>query len=609
MQGNSYTPAMLVVVSSVWLMSLVALCEIGRRSPLSTIDLWLLVTMCAWIFDIALSAVLNGGRFDLGFYAGRLYGLLASTVILAVLLSKTSVLYARLAHLHNVEQQERRRGSAMLRRIFETSLDLFFVVDRQGCLIKVSPSSEAILGYHPTEMIGRSATQFLYQPDLEHTRDEMRKARRGTPMRSFDCRYVHKDGRVVPLSWKGLWSEPDGQHFFVGRDMTERIALEKQLRQAQKMEAIGQLTGGIAHDFNNILAVIIGMTELTAAAVASDPKVSAMLKQIDESAERGAQLVQRMLAFARKQPLEAYVLDINEVVTRSAAILERTLGEHILVETVQGEGLWPALADQSQLEDAIVNLALNARDAMPNGGRLVIETTNAFLDEAYAAQNPEVVAGDYVCINVSDTGTGISPDVIERVFEPFFTTKEVGHGSGLGLSMVYGFVKQSRGHVKIYSELGHGTSIRLYFPRAARTDDASERATTAAPLAVPAGRETVLLVEDDASVRNMAVSALEALGYRVREAADGRDGLAILRQSGPIDLLFTDMIMPNGISGHDLIRAARHMRPNIKALLTSGYSEQFVKAANVPADVRLLGKPYRLEGLATAVRAALDDTN
>lgn len=608
MRGNGYTPVLPVVVAAICMLAMVALAELWRSSRQSTIDLWLMVAMCAWVFDIALSALLNGGRFDLGFYAGRLYGLAAATFVLIALMSRTAGLYAKLSQTLDTEQAQLRRESGLRQRIFDTSLDLILLVDRKGNVAQASPSVESILGYDPASMVARSAIEYLYPEDLERTREIMRKASRGEVTGNFDCRYVHKDGRVVPLSWKGVWSEPDQQHLFVGRDMTERVALEQQLRQAQKMEAIGQLTGGIAHDFNNILAVIIGMTELTAVAVANDPKLSAMVKQIDESAERGAQLVQRMLAFARKQPLEPRILDVNAAVQHSVAILERTIGEHIALQAVLGKDLWPALADQAQLEDAIINLAVNARDAMPRGGQLMIETSNEHLDDAYAAQHAEVVSGDYVAINVTDSGTGIPPALIERVFEPFFTTKEVGRGTGLGLSMVYGFVKQSRGHVKIYSEVGHGTSIRLYFPRAAQ-QVRSVTDTPATPAArLPAGRETILVVEDDAAVRSMAVSILEGLGYHVRQAPDGKSALGVLREGSPIDLLFTDMVMPNGMNGHDLIAAARAMRPDLKVLLTSGYSEQFIKTSDSSPDARLLNKPYRRETLAAAIRAVLDGT-
>jgi PAS domain S-box-containing protein len=608
MRGNTYTPTMTAVVSTVWLLTLVALLMVWKRPRRSTMDLWLMVSMCAWFFDIALSAVLNGGRFDLGFYAGRAYGLLAANFVLIMLMTKTGALYASLSRLLGTEQLERRRESAMRRRIFDTSLDLIFVADRQGNLMEVSPSSQSILGYNPNEMIGHCATEFLYPDDLENTRNEMRLANRDKLTHLFDCRYIHKDGRVVSLSWKGVWSDPDRQYFFIGRDMTERIKLEQQLRHSQKMEAIGQLTGGIAHDFNNILAVIIGMAELTAARVAGDPTVLAMVKQIDESAERGAQLVQRMLAFARKQPLETHVLNVNETVNRVVTMLERMLGENITLKAVLDNGLWSALADPSQLEDAIVNLAINARDAMPIGGRLLIETANVHLDEDYAARNLEVSAGDYVAIIVTDTGTGIPPDIIERVFEPFFTTKNVGKGTGLGLSMVYGFVKQSQGHVKIYSEIGHGTSIRLYFPKATK-QTASKMLISTASCELTSGGETILVVEDDDAVRKMAVCILGGLGYHVRQASDGKSALNILHTSDHIDLLFTDMVMSNGVSGQDLVQAARQIRPTMRTLLTSGYSEQFINArVDAQQDVPLLGKPYRKESLATAIRSALNGT-
>jgi PAS domain S-box-containing protein len=490
-------------------------------------------------------------------------------------------------------------------RIFDTSLDLILVVDRRGFFLRVSPSSLAILGYRPEEMIGRSAKDFVHPDDLESTRSNMKLARRGGLTRNFECRYIHKTGRPVMLAWKGVWSEPDEQYFFIGRDMTERIALEGQLRHSQKMEAIGQLTGGVAHDFNNILTVIIGMNEIMADAVANDPRLKEVAETIDEAATRGAQLTQRMLAFARKQPLNARHLDLNDVIGRTAAILRRTLGEDIAVKTVFADALWPALADPSQTEDAILNLAVNARDAMPKGGQLVIETANVHLDEHYAAQNAEVSPGDYVAVTVTDSGTGMPPDVVERVFEPFFTTKEVGRGTGLGLSMVYGFVKQSRGHVKIYSEVGHGTSIKLYLPRAAGAEAALPEEVV--PPAHPVGHETILVVEDSAAVRRVAVNMLRGLGYQVREAGDGHAALAILREPVDIDLLFTDLVMPHGIDGQELLVMARAQRPGLKALFTSGYSEHFLEArGETDRSVPLLGKPYRSHQLAEAVRKVLD---
>jgi len=503
--------------------------------------------------------------------------------------------------------REREATRVINQRIFDTSLDLILVVDRRGTLIRVSPSSFAIVGYRPEEMTGRNAKEFLYPDDLDSTRNEMRRARRGREMRNFECRYVHKDGRVVPLMWTGVWSEPEEQHFFIGRDMTERIKLEQQLRQAQKMEAIGQLTGGIAHDFNNILTVITSTIEFLADAVADNPPLAEIANAIDEAAERGAQLTQRMLAFARKQPLQARPVDLNDVVTRTAVMLRRTLGEDISIKTVPAHDLCPALADASQLEDAILNLAVNSRHAMPKGGRLMFETANVHLDEHYAARNDEVVAGDYVAVTVSDTGCGMPADVIARAFEPFFTTKGVGLGTGLGLSMVYGFAKQSRGHVKIYSEVGHGTSITIYLPRA---DVAAATKTERTPDAGPraAAHETIL-VEDDASVRTVAVGTLGRLGYQVLEAQDARTALDILDGPAAIDLLFTDLIMPNGMGGQDLLLQARKRRPGLKALFTSGYSESFIKErGDAVQGVSLLSKPYRAQTLASVIRGALEGT-
>ena len=502
-------------------------------------------------------------------------------------------------------EREREAIRSINQRIFDTSLDLILVVDRRGNFMRVSPSSKAIVGFAPDEMIGRNAQDFIHADDLEVTRDNMRQARRGKLKRNFECRYRHRDGHPVPLAWTGIWSEPDGQYFFIGRDMTERVALESQLRQAQKMEAVGQLTGGVAHDFNNILTVIIGMTELLSDELAGNAELKPIVDAVDEAASRGAQLTQRMLAFARKQPLQSRTLDLNDVVARSVKLLARVLGEHITVKTSLAEDLWKALADPSQLEDTILNLAVNARDAMPKGGQLLIETANAVLDEQYAAHNLEVTAGDYVAVSITDSGSGMPPEVLERVFEPFFTTKAAGQGTGLGLSMVYGFVKQSRGHVKIYSEVGHGTRVTLYLPRAVASEREEQR-TPAQAKADLGGHETILVVEDNEAVRRVAVNILKGLGYQVREAADGPNALALLKAPGAIDLLFTDLIMPKGMDGQELLRHARALRPGIRALFTSGYSEHFLKGRGPTAvGVALLSKPYRTQKLAEAVRDAL----
>ncbi len=490
------------------------------------------------------------------------------------------------------------------RRLFETTLDLILIVDRKGKLLQVSPSCTAILGYWPEEMIGGSAALFLYPDDLDSTREEMRAARKGRDTRNFDCRYVHKDGRIVPLAWTGVWSEPEQRHYFIGRDMTERIRLEGQLRQSQKMDAIGQLTGGVAHDFNNMLTVITGTIDILAGAVAHDPKLAAIARMIDAAASRGAELTQHLLAFARKQPLQPRETDLNALIVDTARLLRPALGEQIEIESMLENDAWPALVDPGQLANAILNLAVNARDAMPDGGKLTLETANVILDEAYAKANSDATPGPYVMIAVSDTGAGIPAAIRDKVFEPFFTTKDVGKGTGLGLSMVYGLVKQSGGHIKIYSEQGHGTTIKLYLPRA---DEKSDWLREAMPLvALEGGNETILVVEDEELVRHYVVTQLESLGYRTVTTANAAEALSHVRQKLAFDLLFTDVILPGSMNGRQLADEVRALRPDVKVLYTSGYTENaIVHHGRLDAGVLLLTKPYRKADLARMVRLAL----
>jgi len=492
---------------------------------------------------------------------------------------------------------------AVNQRLFDTSLDLLLVVDRKGEFLRVSPSSAAIIGYEPEEMLGRIGHEFIFDEDLDKTRDEMQRARRGLAMTNFDCRYVHKEGRPVPLNWTGVWLPDEQLHFFIGRDMTERLELEAQLRHSQKMESIGRLTGGVAHDFNNLLTVISGMSEIIAETT-SEPRIRDMAYKIRDTADRGAQLTQRMLAFARKQALQARSLNLNEIVNHTTVALHRVLREDITIRCVLADSLWTAVADPAQVEDALLNLSINARDAMPRGGELIIETANVHLDEHYAARHAEVEAGDYVCLSVTDSGKGMPPDVIERAFEPFFTTKDVGQGTGLGLSMIYGFMKQSRGHVKIYSEVGVGTSVKLYFPHGTAADtDAGASENTAADLP---SSGTILVVEDSIAVRNVACQMLQSLGFETLEAEDAKAALAILQSGRTIDLMFTDMILPRGMSGADLLREARKEMPGLRAVFTSGYSEHFIKAReSAEADVPLLGKPYHKRQLQEVIGRAL----
>ena len=384
----------------------------------------------------------------------------------------------------------------------------------------------------------------------------------------------------------------------VYQDVTETREIERQLRQAQKLEAVGQLTGGIAHDFNNILTVITGTIGILARAVAHDPMLSSIARMIDDAADRGAELTRRLVAFARRQPLRPHATDINALVVDSAKLLQPTLGEQIAIESALSDITWPALVDPSQLAGTLINLALNSRDAMPGGGKLTIETANVILDGA------TVPPGPYVMIAVHDTGTGIPSAIRDKVFEPFFTTKDVGKGSGLGLSMVYGFVKQSGGHIEIDSDEGHGTTVRLYLPRAARP------ASMDAPIAmapIEGGSETILVVEDDPPVRMAAISQLESLGYSTLSAENAAQALAIIDRGTPLDLLFTDVIMPGGSNGRDLAEAAARRRPGLKVLFTSGYSEDaIVHHGRLDAGVLLLAKPYRKADLARMVRVALE---
>ena len=384
------------------------------------------------------------------------------------------------------------------------------------------------------------------------------------------------------------------------------VEQQQQLAQSQKMEAVGQLTGGIAHDFNNLLTVITGAAEILSDDVTDQPELATTLSMINEAAQRGAELTQRLLAFARKQPLQPRATDTNELVSTAIKLLRPTLGENIEIESMFEEHAWPALVDPGQLTTAIVNLAVNARDAMPNGGKLTLETGNVRLDEAYAAANREVSPGAYVMIAVSDNGTGIPAAIIDKVFDPFFTTKEVGKGTGLGLSMVYGLVKQSGGHIKIYCEDGLGTCIKLYLPSAAGRNVEFVGTTTAVP--IQRGTETILVVEDDPLVRSYAIAQLRALGYRTIPAANADEALAFIDQGTRCDLLFTDVIMPGSRNGRELAGELMRRRPELKVVYTSGYSQSaIVHHGRLDPGVLLLTKPYRRSELAQIVRAALNE--
>lgn len=388
-----------------------------------------------------------------------------------------------------------------------------------------------------------------------------------------------------------------------------RQSAQSEVRQLQKMEAVGQLTGGIAHDFNNMLAIVIGSLDMAKRRLTGGEhaNIAKFIDNASEGAERAATLTSKLLAFSRRQPLEPKILDANKLVAGMSEMFRRTLGDNIRVETVLAGGLWSISADPTQVESALLNLAVNARDAMPDGGNLTIETGNAELDDAYARMHDEVTAGQYAVISVTDTGSGMSPEVIDRAFDPFFTTKEVGRGTGLGLSQVFGFLKQSRGHIKIYSEIGHGTTVKLYFPRQVATD--ASAATARHDLAdIPAGRpdEIILVVEDEAAVRHMSVDALRDLGYTVIHASDGRQALERIESYPGINLLFTDIMMP-GMTGRQLADQAQILRPDLKVLYTTGYTRNaIVHNGMVDYGIAFLQKPFSLQSLARKTREVFD---
>ena len=395
------------------------------------------------------------------------------------------------------------------------------------------------------------------------------------------------------------------------QQVAERTAqLEKNaeaLRQAQKMEAVGQLTGGLAHDFNNLLQTIMGNLEVVRRAAADPGRVAWAANNAMNGARRAASLTQRLLAFARRQPLDPKPLDVNAMVSGLSDLLHRTLGETIAVETVLGAGVWRVEADSNELESALLNLALNARDAMPEGGKLTIETANAHIDENYVASHVELVPGQYVLLSVTDTGTGMDASVLQQAFEPFFTTKPPGKGTGLGLSQVYGYVKQSGGHVKLYSELGLGTTVRIYLPRLLSSHHIEEAEPSAAPLPDAAPQETILVVEDDDDVRAINVDSLRELGYHVLEVADGTAALAVLRREPRIDLLFTDVVLPGGMTGAQVAAQARGLRPGLRVLFTTGYARNaIVHQGRLDSGVHLLTKPFSHAELANKVRLLLD---
>jgi PAS domain S-box-containing protein len=511
-----------------------------------------------------------------------------------------------------LEDTERR-----FRLLVESVTDYaIYMLDSHGQVVNWNAGAQRIKGYAREEVIGRHFSTF-YTAD-ERVAEIPKKALAiagATGKYEAEGWRVRKDGSTF---WAGVVinaiKSQDGELIGfakITRDLTERRAADERARQAQKMEGIGQLTGGVAHDFNNLLTIIIGNLETLQRVLNTEPLPPVeRLKHSANNAMRGSRraesLTQRLLAFSRQTPLEPKPIDIGHLVGGLSDLLRRTLGEQVTVETVLGGGLWRANVDPNQLEVALINLAVNARDAMPEGGKLTIETANVYLDDIYAASQVEVVPGQYVMVAVSDSGIGMTPEVIAKAFDPFFTTKDVGHGTGLGLSQVYGFAKQSGGHVKIYSELGDGTTIKLYFPRvhAAVSDEQSD---VAPAVAHGSATETVLVVEDDPDVRNYGCDSLRELGYDVIEAKDGHAALKLLDSHPHIKVLFTDVGLPGGMNGRQLADEARRRRPQLKVLFTTGYARNaIVHDGRLDPGVELITKPYTQAALSTKLRHIID---
>jgi PAS domain S-box-containing protein len=501
-------------------------------------------------------------------------------------------------------------------QLWDLSEDLLAVASYDGQLLRTSPSWTRLLRHSEETLLTRPYGDLIHPDDLAATMEALLTMRSSGRPASFENRVLAEQGNWHWISWT-VSPEPGGERLIaVGRDVTaekeQAAALrqaEEQLRQAQKMEAVGQLTGGIAHDFNNLLTGVIGSLEMMQRRISQGRpgEIERYATAAMTSANRAAALTHRLLAFARRQPLDPKPVNSNRLVAGMEELLRRTIGEAIRLEIVTAGGLWQTLCDPNQLESAILNLAINARDAMPEGGTLTIETCNAHLDSAYAAGQRDVRPGQYVCICVTDTGTGMSADVIAKAFEPFFTTKPIGQGTGLGLSMIYGFARQSEGYAKIYSEPGQGTTVKLYLPRYYGEAEGADEGSPALPATPRAEHgEVVLVVEDETAVRDLVVDVLQDLGYRAIEAADGLSGLKLLQSDLRVDLLVTDVGLP-GLNGRQLADAARTRRPDLKVLFMTGYAENATIANGfLEPRMQIITKPFAIEALATRIRDMIE---
>jgi signal transduction histidine kinase/CHASE3 domain sensor protein len=514
---------------------------------------------------------------------------------------------------HLVAANEKlRQSSSVMEGTFHTMAEAVLVIDTSGEVVLSNPAAEKMLRYRPGMNVTKLralSTAFHADGVTPIAPEQMPATRvlRGEEFDDFELVARPRSGNIqahLVISGRPLRdaSGAISGAALVYHDISASRDTERKLQQSQKLDAIGKLTGGVAHDFNNMLTVIAGTTETLVASLSDKPALQQTASLIDQAAQRCTELIQHLLAFARRQPLHPRNVDVNATISDVAKLLRPTLGEQIEIIALLDKDGTSSHVDPSQLANSVLNMAINSRDAMPNGGKLLLETRNIELDADYAAANPGVQPGRYVLIAVSDTGTGMPQNVQEKAFEPFFTTKETGKGSGLGLSMVYGFVTQSGGHVRIYSEEGQGTTIKLYLP----TAHGEVEAVAAPAPPVSRGTETILVVEDDALVRNFVTAQLQNLGYRTVAAADGPAALAQINNGETFDLLFTDVIMPGGMSGRQLAEEVEKLRPGMKVLYTSGYTDSaIIHHGRLDPGVLLLTKPYRKAQLAQMVRQAL----
>jgi PAS domain S-box-containing protein len=522
-----------------------------------------------------------------------------------------------------IAEMATQRSDQRFKGAFAASVQGMMLVSPSGRIEQANGAAGLFLKRSDLQDVSLSFDELLHKDDRGQFLNGMRQLLGGeVPSLQQELRYMTQDGKVAHGATsvslvKGETGETEQLIIQIG-DVTDRKTVNDRLQKAQKMEAIGQLTGGLAHDFNNLLTIIIGNLQLLDGKLATDDKSKRRLAEAVSAAEKGSDLTRQLLAFAKKQELEPRDVGVNDMVTSMAPLIARTIGENIELHVSKMDGDPRALIDPSQLESAILNLSINARDAMPDGGKLTIETQPAYLDRFYADKNPDVAPGHYVMVAVSDSGTGMSLELLEKVFQPFFTTKPAGQGTGLGLSMVYGFIKQSGGHISIYSEIGHGTSVKMYLPRRMRPGEENGQiiqaaapvatADAPAPLVEAVRRPKILVVEDQEAVRAVACGFLEDFGYDVIEAGDGFEALAKLQENDDIDLMFSDVVMPGGMNGFDLAQAAQSMKPELKIVHTSGYPKGAMVHQDEPRfkEGFIIMKPYRREDLQKIIKDALE---